>query len=72
MKYQKGFSLLELMTVIGIVSLIGLVGFPAIDNFGRQENFETGYRSNKSRSIRRSVCLKQFIFDIYSLHFDAL
>ena len=37
---QKGFSLLELMTTIGIISIIGAVGFPAIDNFGDQENYE--------------------------------
>ena len=40
-KKEKGFSLIELMTTIGIISLIGAVGFPAIDNFGDQENFET-------------------------------
>jgi len=40
-KRQKGFSLLELMTTIGIISIIGAVGFPAIDNFGDQENYET-------------------------------
>ena len=38
---EKGFSLLELMTTIGIISIIGAVGFPAIDNFGDQENFES-------------------------------
>ena len=40
-KREKGFSLLELMTTIGIISIIGAVGFPAIDNFGDQENYET-------------------------------
>ncbi|WP_440690719.1 pilus assembly FimT family protein [Candidatus Pelagibacter sp. HIMB1782] len=38
---EKGFSLLELMTTIGILAIIGAVGFPAIDNFGDQENYET-------------------------------
>ena len=37
---EKGFSLLELMTTIGIITIIGAVGFPAIDNFGDQENYE--------------------------------
>ena len=37
---EKGFSLLELMTTIGIIAIIGAVGFPAIDNFGDQENYE--------------------------------
>ena len=40
-KKEKGFSLIELMTTIGIITVIGAVGFPAIDNFGDQENFET-------------------------------
>ena len=40
MKRQKGFSILELMTTIGVLTLIGAVGFPAIDNFGDQENYE--------------------------------
>ena len=40
-KKEKGFSLLELMTTIGVITMIGAVGFPAIDNFGDQENFET-------------------------------
>ena len=38
---EKGFSILELMTTIGIISIIGAVGFPAIDNFGDQDNFES-------------------------------
>ena len=40
-KKEKGFSLLELMTTIGVIAIIGAVGFPAIDNFGEQENFES-------------------------------
>ena len=38
---EKGFSILELMTTIAIVSIIGAVRFPAIDNFGDQDNFES-------------------------------
>ena len=38
---EKGFSILELMTTIAIISIIGAVGFPAIDNFGDQDNFES-------------------------------
>ena len=40
-KKEKGFSLIELMTTVGIITVIGAVGFPAIDNFGDQENYET-------------------------------
>ena len=40
-KKEKGFSLLELMTTIGVIAIIGAVGSPAIDNFGEQENFES-------------------------------
>ena len=38
---KNGFSILELMTTIGIIAIIGAVGFPAIDNFGDQDNYET-------------------------------
>ena len=34
---EKGFSVLELMTTIGFIAIIGAVGFPAIDNFGDQD-----------------------------------
>lgn len=40
-KIRNGFSVLELMTTIGILSIIAAIGFPAIDNFGEQEHFET-------------------------------
>ena len=40
-KRQKGFSLIELMATIGLIGVIAGVGFPAIDNFGDQENYET-------------------------------
>jgi len=39
-KIRNGFSILELMTTIGILSIIAAIGFPAIDNFGEQEHFE--------------------------------
>ena len=38
--YEKdGFSVIELMAQF--ISIIGAVGFPAIDNFGDQDNFES-------------------------------
>ena len=40
-KSEKGFSLIELMATIGLIAVIAGVGFPAIDNFGDQENYET-------------------------------
>ena len=48
-KKEKGFSLLELMTTIGILAIIGAVGFPAIDNFGEQENFESDLATIRGR-----------------------
>ena len=40
MRFQKGFSVLELMVTVGIIAIIGAVGMPAIDNFGDQENYQ--------------------------------
>jgi len=40
MKFQKGFSVLELMVTIGVITIIGAVGMPAIDNFGKTENYQ--------------------------------
>ena len=37
---KNGFSVIELMATIGVIAVIGAVGFPAIDNFGDQENYE--------------------------------
>jgi len=60
MRQQKGFSLLELMTVIGVISLIGLVGFPAIDNFGEQENFENDLATIRGQiNIVRQLSLEE-------------
>ena len=33
-KNQKGFSILELLVVIGVVSIVAAIGMPAISNFG--------------------------------------
>ena len=38
---KNGFSIIELMATIGVIAVIGAVGFPAIDNFGDQENYES-------------------------------
>lgn len=37
---RNGFSLIEGMVTIGIISLVIGIGFPTIDNFGEQENYE--------------------------------
>ena len=59
MKSQKGFSILELMTTIGILSLIGAVGFPAIDNFGDQENYENDLATIRGQvNIVRQLALE--------------
>ena len=49
MKSQKGFSLLELMTTIGIIGIVVGIGFPSIDNFGEQENFESDVATIKGQ-----------------------
>lgn len=49
MKSQKGFSLLELMTTIGIIGIVVGIGFPSIDNFGEQENFEADVATIKGQ-----------------------
>ena len=41
MKKKNGFSVIELMATIGVIATIAAVGFPAIDNFGEQEHYET-------------------------------
>ena len=59
MTKQKGFSILELMTTIGILSLIGAVGFPAIDNFGDQENYENDLATIRGQvNIVRQLALE--------------
>ena len=37
---EKGFSLVEALVTIGIISMVVGIGFPAIDNFGEQEHYE--------------------------------
>ena len=59
MKGQKGFSLLELMTTIAVLSLIGAVGFPAIENFGDQENYENDLATIRGQiNIVRQLALE--------------
>ena len=40
-KFENGFSLIEALVTIGIISMVVGIGFPTIDNFGEQEHFET-------------------------------
>ena len=55
---KNGFSIIELMATIGIIAVIAAVGFPAIDNFGEQENFE-----NDLATIRGQInYVRQIIF----------
>ena len=46
---EKGFSLLELMTTIGIIAIVVAIGFPSVDNFGEQENFEVDVATIKGQ-----------------------
>jgi len=39
-RLNRGFSFLELMVTIGVITIIGAVGLPAIDNFGVAENYQ--------------------------------
>ena len=39
--WKNGFSVVELMATIGVIAVIAAIGFPAIDNFGEQENYES-------------------------------
>ena len=37
---KNGFSLLELTITVAVISIIAAIGFPAINNFGKVENYE--------------------------------
>ena len=38
---KNGFSLLELMITIAVISIIAGIGYPAIGNFGKGENYQS-------------------------------
>ena len=40
-KNQKGFSIFELLVVIGVVSIVAAIGMPAISNFGVSESYQS-------------------------------
>lgn len=40
-KNQKAFSILELLVVIGVISIVAAVGMPAISNFGVSESYQS-------------------------------
>jgi len=57
---EKGFSVLELMTTIGFIAIIGAVGFPAIDNFGDQDNYESDLATLRGQfNIVRQLSLEE-------------
>ena len=49
MKNQRGFSLIELMTTIGVISIVVAIGFPSVDNFGEQENYQADVATVKGQ-----------------------
>jgi prepilin-type N-terminal cleavage/methylation domain-containing protein len=46
---QKGFSILELLTVIGVISIVAGIGIPAINNFGVSENYQSDVAAIRSQ-----------------------
>jgi prepilin-type N-terminal cleavage/methylation domain-containing protein len=56
---KNGFSLIEVMTVIGVISAAALIGFPAIDNFGEVENYESDLATLRGQiNIVRQISLE--------------
>ena len=55
---RNGFSLLEMMVTIGIISVVVGVGFPTIDNFGEQEHYEADLATIRGQVNMRQLSLE--------------
>ena len=65
---KNGFSLVELMATIGLISVIAAVGFPAVDNFGEQENYENDIATIRGQiNYVRQISLEEEMHIRYEL-----
>ena len=56
---KNGFSLLELLITISVISIIAAIGYPSIDNFGKVENYESDLATIRGQiNIVRQISLE--------------
>ena len=56
---KNGFSLLELIITVAVLSIIAGLGYPAIGNFGKVENYESDLATIRGQiSIVRQISLE--------------
>ena len=56
---KNGFSLLELMITVAVLSIIAGIGYPSIDNFGKVENYESDLATIRGQiNIVRQISLE--------------
>jgi prepilin-type N-terminal cleavage/methylation domain-containing protein len=56
---KNGFSLLELIITVSVISIIAAIGYPSIDNFGKVENYESDLATIRGQiNIVRQISLE--------------